>query len=61
MGIKAPYPPPPYPPKGPYNSLLQDKVFLDVCCIHQGLGKCVGGCQNYGPFLAPYYNTAPII
>ena len=20
----------------------------------------VGGCQNYGPFLGPYYNTAPI-
>ena len=21
----------------------------------------VGGCQNYGPFLGPYYSTAPII
>ena len=21
----------------------------------------LGGCQNYGPFLGPYYNTAPII
>ena len=21
----------------------------------------VGGCQNYGPFLDPYYNTAPNI
>ena len=21
----------------------------------------VGGCQNYGPFLAPYYNTASSI
>ena len=20
----------------------------------------MGGCQNYGPFLGPYYNTAPI-
>ena len=20
-----------------------------------------GGCQNYGPFLVPYYNTAPNI
>ena len=19
----------------------------------------MGGCQNYGPFLDPYYNTAP--
>ena len=23
--------------------------------------KDVGGCQNYGPFLGPYYNTAPTI
>ena len=25
------------------------------------LGRCfpVGGCQNYGPFLGPWYNTAP--
>ena len=21
----------------------------------------MGGCQNYGPFVGPYYNTAPII
>ena len=21
----------------------------------------IGGCQNYGPFLGPCYNTAPII
>ena len=21
----------------------------------------MGGCQNYGPFLVPYYNTAPNI
>ena len=21
----------------------------------------MGGCQNYGPFLGPYYDTAPII
>ena len=24
-------------------------------CLH------IGGCQNYGPFLGPYYSTAPII
>ena len=26
-------------------------------------GPCgyMGGCQNYGPFLGPYYNTAPNI
>ena len=27
----------------------------------QGLGFQMGGCQNYGPFLGPYYDTAPII
>ena len=21
----------------------------------------LGGCQNYGPFLIPHYNTAPVI
>ena len=21
----------------------------------------MGGCQNYGPFLGPYYNKAPIM
>ena len=21
----------------------------------------MGGCQDYGPFLGPYYNTAPIL
>ena len=24
-------------------------------------GSYVGGCQNYGPFLDPHYNTAPNI
>ena len=24
-------------------------------------GPYMGGCQNYGPFLDPYYNTAPNI
>ena len=23
--------------------------------------ECMVGCQNYGPFLGPYYNTAPNI
>ena len=27
----------------------------DPACIH------MGGCQHYGPFLDPYYNTAPNI
>ena len=26
-----------------------------------GMQFHVGGCQNYGPFLGPHYNTAPII
>ena len=25
------------------------------------IGLYIGGCQNYGPFLDPYYNTAPNI
>ena len=24
-------------------------------------GKSMGGCQNYGPFLDPYYHTTPNI
>ena len=28
-------------------------------CASKGLH--MGGCQNYGPFLDPYYNTAPNI
>ena len=28
-----------------------------VVCIY----IYMGGCQNYGPFLDPYYNTAPNI
>ena len=26
-----------------------------------GIIGYMGGCQNYGPFLDPYYNTAPTI
>ena len=29
--------------------------------IRRYLKMYVGGCQNYGPFLGPYYNAAPII
>ena len=28
---------------------------------YRGLSIYLGGCQNYGPFLGPYYNAAPII
>ena len=27
----------------------------------KGKHQNMGGCQNYGPFLGPYYNTAPSI
>ena len=29
--------------------------------LHEGLYMYIhmGGCQNYGPFLGPYYSTAP--
>ena len=29
--------------------------------LQQGSKRFMGVCQNYGPFLGPYYNTAPII
>ena len=32
------------------------KVFLGK---RDGFSVHVGGCQNYGPFLDPHYNTAP--
>ena len=30
-------------------------------CLRQECHAELGGCQNYGPFLGPYYNTAPNI
>ena len=44
---------------------LQEELLLGV--LNHGLLNLViaqvymGGCQNYGPFLGPYYNTAPDI
>ena len=36
--------------------------FVDCCTIPYFIPKNhKGGYQNYGPFLAPYKNTAPII
>ena len=29
--------------------------------IRLDIVEYMGGCQNYGPFLDPYYNTAPNI
>ena len=34
--------------------------YSDGLC-NEGIMGYVGGCQNYGPVLGPYYNTAPII
>ena len=39
---------------------------MGILCLTQILARHtrptqMGGCRNYGPFLGPYYNTAPII
>ena len=44
---------------------LQEELLLGVL-NHRLLNLVIaqvymGGCQNYGPFLGPYYNTAPDI
>ena len=49
MGMVAASVPPPTPGK----KRLHDDPFS----THWYMGSC----QNYGPFLGPYYNTAPII
>ena len=41
----------------PYWAPLQRDVW-DIPIL---IVTYVGGCQNYGPLLGPYYNTAPII
>ena len=38
-----------------YRVRVSSLVGLSSIRVH------VGGCQNYGPFLGPYYNTAPNI
>ena len=40
----------------PNNQVLGFGVIVIIVLV---LGKYMGGCQHYGPFLAPYYNTAP--
>ena len=49
-------------PSKDYDFLLKSHAEL---AAESGLerNRCsnVGGCQNYGPFLDPYYNTAPNI
>ena len=35
------------------------KLQLNLRMVMQGLGSHMGDCQDYGPFLGPYYNTGP--
>ena len=51
-----------------HSALAKDLNFRAQDCLKSLLrpwirvrGFYMGGCQNYGPFLGPYYNTAPII
>ena len=46
-------------PGGPASELLPRPSKVPFLGIY--LVVYVGGCQNYGPFLGPRYNTAPII
>ena len=39
-----------------YEAMESPEPFGEASRIHH-----MGGCQNYGPFLGPYYKTAPII
>ena len=40
---------------------VSTKVILIVHDKSNNVSNNVGGCQHYGPFLDPYYNTAPNI
>ena len=52
MGLGVPF-------RGPYN---KDYSILGSILGPLVLGNCqMGSCQNYGPFLDPYDNTAPNI
>ena len=41
-----------------------EAVFREKACGHEakpfGVVMHMGGCQDYGPFLVPYHNTASI-
>ena len=48
--------------QGPQRVQVPNKSVLGfrvIVTIGQVLGKYIGGRQNYGPFLDPYYNAAP--
>ena len=54
---------------GVVSSLTRNCTFIAWLVVMWCLGQhdrqllrsYMGGCQNYGPFLDPYYNTAPNI
>ena len=41
--------------------LLDGGAKLMTKTLRPSAQNYMGGCQNYGPFLGPHYNTAPII
>ena len=49
------------PAKTPKLETAGPKSSKEVTASQLSGVNCMGGCQNYGPVLGPYYNTAPII
>ena len=45
---------------GSYWEIMEKKMETTIMG-YIGMIEYMGGCQNYGPFLDPYYNTAPNI
>ena len=43
--------------KGP--SFIPQRGISSACSNRFIFENHIGGCQNYGPFLGPYYNTGP--
>ena len=40
---------------------METQMEIEVETELKKAGGYMGGCQNYGPFVDPYYNTAPNI
>ena len=40
---------------------IMEKEMETIIMSYIGIMGYMGGCQNYGPFLDPHYNTAPNI
>ena len=58
------------PTSRPSKELDSEAIRMPFLGVHKkpGTGRTnsffellMGGCQNYGPFLGPYYSAAPII